>query len=220
MTQLLSWDGTGEKLFESGVDQGVLYIPNASGVYDTGFAWNGLVSVTESPSGADPNPQYADNIKYLTLLSAEELGGTIEAFTYPNEWGQCDGSVEPQTGVILGQQNRSTFGLSYRTKIGNDVDGIEHGYKLHLLYGALASPSERAYNSINESPEGITFSWDFTTTPAPVTGYKPTALIIIDSTTADPTDLAALEALLYGDDAGPTQPALPTPDEVIALFTP
>lgn len=220
MAQLLSWDGTGEKLFESGVDQGVLYIPNASGVYDTGFAWNGLVSVTESPSGADPNPQYADNIKYLTLLSAEELGGTIEAFTYPDEFGQCDGSVEPQVGVALGQQTRSTFGLCYRTKIGDDVDGVDHGYKLHLLYGALASPSERAFNTINESPEAITFSWEFTTTPAPATGYKPTALITIDSTKVDSADLAALEVLLYGDDVGPTQPALPTPDEVIAIFTP
>lgn len=220
MAQLLSWDGVGQKLYESGVDQGVLYIPNGSGVYDTGFAWNGLVSVTESPSGAEPNPQYADNIKYLTLLSAEELGGTIEAFTYPDAFGACDGSVEPQTGVAIGQQTRSTFGLSYRTKIGNDVDGADHGYKLHLLYGALVSPSEKNYQTINESPEAITFSWEFTTTPAPVTGYKPTALITIDSTKVQLADLQALEALLYGDSVGPTQPALPTPDEVLAIFAP
>lgn len=220
MAQILSWDGVGEKLYESGVDHGVLYLPNGSGVYDTGFAWNGLVSVTESPSGAEPNPQFADNIKYLNLLSAEELNGTIEAFTYPDEFGVCDGSVEPQTGVAINQQSRSTFGMCYRTKIGNDVDGADHGYKLHLLYGALISPSEKNFQTINESPEAITFSWEFTTTPAPVTGYSPTALIVIDSTKVAPADLTALEVLLYGDDVGPTQPALPTPDEVIAIFTP
>jgi len=220
MAQIIAWDGVGEKLYESGVDHGVLYIPNVSGVYDTGFAWNGLVSVTESPSGAEPNPQFADNIKYLNLLSAEEFGGTIEAFTYPDEFGQCDGSSEPQTGVIVGQQSRKSFGMSYRTKIGNDVDGADHGYKLHLVYGALISPSEKNYQTINESPEAIAFSWEFTTTPAPVTGLKPTSLITIDSTKVDSVDLAALEALLYGDDVGPTQPALPTPDEVIAIFAP
>lgn len=218
MAQLLQWDGVGEKIYESGVDHGVLYIPNASGVYNTGFAWNGLVSVTESPSGAEPNPQFADNIKYLNLLSAEEFGGTIEAFTYPDEFGQCDGSAEPEPGVTIGQQSRKAFGLCYRTKIGNDVDGVDHGYKLHLVYGAQVSPSEKAYQTINESPEAITFSWEFTTTPAPVTGFKPTSLIVIDSTKVDPTDLAALEAILYGDSVGPVQPELPTPDEVLALF--
>lgn len=218
MPQLLTWDGVGEKLYESGVDHGVLYLPNASGVYDTGFAWNGLISVTESPSGAEANPQYADNIKYLNLLSAEEFGGTIEAFTYPPEFGVCDGSVSPEPGVTLGQQSRKAFGLCYRTKIGNDVDGQDHGYKLHLVYGAQVSPSEKAYQTINDSPEAITFSWEFTTTPAPVSGHKPTAVITIDSTLADPTDLAALEAILYGDTTGPTQPELPTPDEVLALF--
>ena len=218
MAQLLSWDGVGEKLYESGVDHGVLYIPNGSGVYDTGFAWNGLVSVTESPSGAEPNPQFADNIKYLNLLSAEEFGGTIEAFTYPDEFGQCDGTAEPEPGVIVGQQARKSFGLCYRTKIGNDVDGVDHGYKLHLVYGALVSPSEKAYQTINESPEAITFSWEFTTTPAPVTGLKPTSVIVIDSTLVDPADLAALELVLYGDDTGPTQPKLPTPDEVITMM--
>jgi hypothetical protein len=218
MAQLLSWDGVGEKLYESGVDRGVLYIPNASGDYNTGFAWNGLVSVTESPSGAEPNPQFADNIKYLNLLSAEEFGGTIEAYTYPDEFGQCDGTAEPEPGVFVGQQARKSFGLCYRTKIGNDVDGVDHGYKLHLVYGALVSPSEKAYQTINESPEAITFSWEFTTTPVPVTGLKPTSLIVIDSTQVDPDDLAALELVLYGDDSGPTQPRLPTPDEVITML--
>lgn len=218
MAPLITWDGVGEKLYESGVDHGVLYVPNVSGVYDTGFAWNGLVSVTESPSGAEANPQYADNIKYLNLLSAEEFGGTIEAFTYPDEFGQMDGSVEPEPGVIVGQQARKVFGLTFRTKIGNDVDGQDHGYKLHLVYGAQVSPSEKAYTTINESPEAITFSWEFTTTPAPVTGLRPTSVIVIDSTKADPTDLAALELILYGNSTGPVQPKLPTPDEVIALF--
>jgi len=218
MAQLLSWDGVGEKLYESGVDHGVLYIPSALGVYDTGFAWNGLVSVTESPSGAEPNPQFADNIKYLNLLSAEEFGGTIEAFTYPDEFGQCDGSVEPSTGLVVGQQARKSFGMCFRTKIGNDVDGADHGYKLHLVYGALVSPSEKAYQTINESPEAIAFSWEFTTTPAPVTGYKPTSLIVIDSTKVAALDLAALELILYGNSTGPVEPELPTPDEVIALF--
>lgn len=218
MAQLLTWDGVGEKIYETGVDHGVLYIPSVAGVYDTGFAWNGLVSVTESPTGAEPNPQFADNIKYLNLLSAEEFGGTIEAFTYPEEFGQCDGTAEAEPGVQLGQQSRKSFGLSFRTKIGNDVDGVDHGYKLHLVYGALVSPSEKAYQTINESPEAITFSWEFTTTPAPVTGFKPTSLIVIDSTKADPTDLAALEAILYGNDTGPVQPELPTPDEVLAIF--
>lgn len=218
MAQLISWDGVGEKLYETGVDHGVLYIPNGSGVYDTGFAWNGLVSVNETPSGAEPNPQYADNIKYLNLLSAEAFGGTIEAFTYPDEFGQCDGSVEPEVGVVVGQQSRKSFGMCYRTKIGNDVDGADHGYKLHLLYGCLVSPSEKAYSTVNESPEAITFSWEFTSTPAPVTGYKPTSLIVIDSTKVQSADLAALEAILYGNSTGPVQPKLPTPDEVIALF--
>lgn len=220
MAQLISWDGVGEKIYETGVDHGVLYIPTALGVYDTGFAWNGLVSVTETPSGAEANPQFADNIKYLNLLSAEEFGGTIEAFTYPDEFGQCDGTAEAEVGVVVGQQSRKSFGLSFRTKIGNDVDGTDHGYKLHLVYGALVSPSEKAYQTINESPEAITFSWEFTTTPAPVTGFKPTSLIIIDSTKVAPADLAALELILYGDSVGPVQPKLPTPDEVIALFAP
>ena len=216
---VLTWDAVGTRFYETGVDKGVLYIPDGAGVYNTGFAWNGLVSVTETPSGAEANPQYADNIKYLNLLSAEDFGGTIEAFTYPPQFAQCDGTKFGKAGVALGQQSRKSFGLSYRTKVGNDVDGVDHGYKLHLVYGALASPSEKAYNTINDSPEALTFSWEFTTTPAPVTGFKPVSVITIDTT--DPliesADVTALETLLYG--AVATAPALPTPDAVLALFS-
>lgn len=211
----ITWDAVGERFYETGVDRGVLYLPT-SGEYDTGVAWNGLVSVTESPSGAEPSPQYADNIKYLNLVSAEEFGGTIEAFTYPEEFGQCDGTALPAEGVAVGQQTRKTFGLSYRTRVGNDVDGVDHGYKLHLIYGALAAPSEKAYSTINDSPEAITFSWEITTTPVAVTGLKPTASITVDSTKVSPTALAELEALLYGGES--TEPSLPLPDEVIAIF--
>jgi hypothetical protein len=214
----LTWDDVGEKVYETGVDHGVLYLPDDAGVYNTGVAWNGLTTVTESPSGADPNPQFADNIKYLNITSAEEFGGTIEAFTYPEEFAQCDGTALPAPGVAVGQQTRKMFGLCYRTKVGNDVDGVDHGYKLHLLYGAQASPSEKAYATINDSPAAINFSWAITTTPVPVTDLKPTSLLVVDSTVVDPGDLAALEALLYG--AGTTDAALPTPDAVIALFTP
>lgn len=213
----LVWDQVGERFYETGVDHGVLYIPDDTGVYDTGVAWNGLTTVTESPSGADANPQYADNLKYLNLLSAEEFGGTIEAFTYPDEFAQCDGTGVPAPGVAVGQQNRKMFGLSYRTKKGNDVEGVDFGYKIHLIYGAQAAPSEKAYATINDSPEALAFSWAITTTPAPVTGHKPTSLIVIDSTLVAAVDLTALEAALYGN----TLPAkLPTPDEVIAMFHP
>jgi hypothetical protein len=214
----LVWDEVGERTYETGVDHGVLYTPNASGVYDTGVAWNGLVSVQETPGGAESNPQYADNIKYLNLLSAETFDATLEAFTYPTEWNQHDGAASPQPGLSVGQQARKPFGLSYRTIFGNDTEGEAYGYKLHLVYGALATPSEKAYNTINDSPEAITFSWDISTTPAPVTGLKPTSLIVVDSTVVSPADLTALELLLYGDVA--TTASLPTPDEVIALFTP
>lgn len=213
----LTWDGVGEKVYETGIDRGVLYIPNA-GVYDTGVAWNGLVGVTEQPAGGEPNNQYADNIKYLTLRSAEEFNATLEAFTWPDEFNQFDGVATPQPGVLFGQQGRPTFGLSYRTKIGNDVDGQDHGYKLHLVYGCSVSPSEKAYQTINDSPEAITFSWELTTEPAAATGYNPVSLITIDSVDADPTDLAALENLIWGD--GVTTPSLPTPDEIVTLFTP
>lgn len=217
MTKLL-WDQTGEKKYEIGVDHGVLYIPTA-GVYDQGFAWNGLTTVTESPSGAEPQPQYADNIKYINLLSYEEFGGTIEAYTYPDEWAQCDGSAEPQVGVRVGQQNRVTFGLSYRTKIGNDTDGMDSGYKIHLVWAALAAASERAYETVNDSPEPINFSWDFTTTPVEVVGYpnlKPTSYICVDSTKVDSTALTALELVLYGSIG--VDPKLPAPGEVLDMF--
>lgn len=213
---VLQWDQVGERLYETGVDRGVLYIPDANGDYINGYAWNGLTTVTESPTGAEANPQYADNIKYLNLVSAEEFGGTIEAFTYPDEFAQCDGSVLVN-GVMIGQQSRKTFGLAYRTRVGNDLDGTDHGYKLHLLYGCLAAPSEKAYGTINDSPEAISFSWEISSTPVDAGGsYKPTSLIVVDSTQVGATELAALEDILYGtvgDD-----PRLPLPAEVLSVI--
>ena len=211
----LVWDQSGERFYETGVKNGVLYIPT-SGAYSKGVAWNGLTAVTESPSGAEATALYADDIKYLSLMSAEEFGATIEAYTYPEEFAECDGSASLATGVSIGQQARKTFGLSYKTTIGNDVDGNEHGYKLHLIYGCLAAPSEKAYATINDSPEAITFSWEVTTTPVNVTGHKPTACITIDSTKADPTKLAALEAKLYGSES--EEASLPLPDEIAEMF--
>jgi len=212
----IQWDQTGERLYETGVDRGVLYKPNVSGEYDTGFAWNGLTTITESPSGAEATPTWADNIKYLNLISLEQYGSTIEAYTFPDEWAEHDGYAEPQIGVQVGQQPRKPFGLSYRTMLGNDVDGTEFGYKLHLVYGATAAPTEKAFASMNDSPEAITFSWEISTIPVPVTGYKPTSYLCIDSTRVDADALAALELLLYGDVS--TDPALPLPDAVLALF--
>jgi hypothetical protein len=212
----LSWDQVGERLFETGVDHGVLYLPDAGGDYVEGHAWNGLTTVTESPSGADGNPQFADNIKYLNLISAEEFGGTVEAFTYPDAFAQCDGTEAPSPGVIIGQQGRKVFGLCYRSVLGNDLEGTDHGYKLHLIYGAQASPSEKAYGTINDSPSAIAFSWAITTTPVPVTGFKPTALMVIDSTQVDQTALAELLDILYG--TGSVDARLPQPDEVIGIF--
>jgi hypothetical protein len=214
----LVWDQVGERFYETGVDHGVLYIPDASGIYATGVAWNGLTSVSESPTGAEPNAQYADNIKYLNLISAEEFGATLEAFTYPEEFAEFDGLAVPAPGLVVGQQPRKTFGLSYRTRHGNDLEGEAYGYKLHLVYGCIASPSEKAYNTINDSPEAITFSWEISTTPVPVTDYKPTSLIVVDSTVVDPADLATLETEIYGGASAAA--TLPTPDEVIAMFTP
>ena len=215
----LVWDKTGDRLYETGVKNGVLYIPTA-GVYSKGVAWNGLTAVTESPSGAEATALYADDIKYLSLMSTEEFGATIEAYTYPDEFAACDGSAELADGVMIGQQKRSTFGLCYKTTIGNDTEGNDHGYKLHIIYGALAAPSEKAYASINDSPEAITFSWEITTTPVNVTGAKPTASLVIDSTKADPSKLAALEDILYGKDGEPgNEPRLPLPDEIKSLMT-
>ena len=215
----LVWDKTGDRLYETGVQNGVLYIPTA-GVYSKGVAWNGLTAVTESPSGAEATALYANDTKYLSLMSAEEFGATIEAYTYPDEFAACDGSAELADGVMIGQQKRSTFGLCYKTTIGNDTEGNDHGYKLHIIYGALAKPSERAYASINDSPEAITFSWEITTTPVNVTGAKPTASLVIDSTKADPSKLAALEDILYGKDGEPgNEPRLPLPDEIKSLMT-
>lgn len=212
----LVWDQVGERVYETGVDHGVLYIPDSSGAYVDGVAWNGLTSVSEAPSGAEPNAQYADNIKYLNLYSAEEFGATIEAFTYPDEFNQFDGLGVPSPGVTIGQQARKAFGLSYRTLIGNDLDGTDHGYKLHLIYGCTASPSEKAYNTVNDSPEAITFSWEVATVPVAVPDMKPTAVITIDSTVVDAASLTALENLLYGT-AG-TDPSLPLPATVISMF--
>jgi hypothetical protein len=219
MTQL-QWDQVGERTYETGADHGVLYHQDAFGVYNNGFAWNGLVTVTESPSGAEAQPQYADNIKYLNLYSAEEFGGTIEAFTYPDEFAVNDGSAIFSGGISVGQQTRQPFGMSYRTKLGNDLNP-DAGYKLHLVYGATASPSEKAYTTVNDSPEPITFSWEFTTVPVAVgtiasVAYKPTAIVTIDSTKVDASTLADLEALLYGTSG--TDPSLPLPAEVITMF--
>lgn len=220
----LTWDNVGERLYETGVDHGVLYIPNVSGVYDDGVAWNGLTTVTESPSGGESTKTYADNIPYLNLISVEEFGATVEAYTFPEEFAQFDGLAVPSAGVYVGQQSRKSFGLCYRTRVGNDLDGTDLGYKIHLIYNATAKPSEKAYATINDSPEAITFSWELTTIPIPVEGtnpvtgkeYKPTAQLTIDSTKVDATKLAQLEDLLYGTSG--TDPQLPTPTEVIALF--
>lgn len=212
----LTWDDTGKRFYETGVKQGVLYPQAEGGTYPKGVAWNGLTAVTESPSGAEPTPLYADDIKYLNLVSAEEYGATIEAYTYPDEFAECDGSAELVPGVTVGQQNRKTFGLSYKTTLGNDVAGNEYGYKLHLIYGAMAAPSEKGYATINDSPEAITFSWEVSTTPVSVTGLKPTASITIDSTKVDKSKLTALEAILYG---GESDARLPLPDEIATLMT-
>ena len=213
----LTWDNTGERIFETGVKQGVLYPIQSDGKYTKGVAWNGLTAVTESPSGAEATALYADDIKYLNLLSNEEFGATIEAYTYPDEFAECDGSAELATGVMIGQQKRKIFGLCYRTTIGNDVEGNDYGYKLHLVYGCLAAPSEKGYSTINDNPDAITFSWEVSTTPVNVEGFKPTSQITIDSTKADPTKLAALEAILYG--SAETEAKLPLPDEVATLMS-
>ena len=214
MTEL-AWDVVGERFYETGVKKGVLY-PRVGSTYPLGVAWNGLTAVTEAPSGAEPNPIYADDIKYLNLISVEEFGATVEAYTYPDEFAACDGSAALSTGVTIGQQTRSTFGMCYRTTLGNDTDDVDYGYKLHLVYGATAKPSEKGYQTINDSPEAITFSWEVATIPVDVAGKKPTASLTIDSTKVNSGTLATLEDILYGT-AG-TDPRLPLPDEVAALF--
>ena len=216
----ITWDATGERLFETGVDHGVLYPISSSGTYNNGVAWNGLSAITESPSGAEATAVWADNIKYVNLLSAEEFGATVEAYTYPDEFAICDGTAELVDGVIVGQQARKVFGLCYRTKIGNDVDGNDHGYKLHIIYGAQASPSEKAYSTINDSPEAISFSWELTTTPVNVTGMNATSYLVIDSTKCDADKLTALEKILYGSGEPDTAPRLPLPNEIKTLMTP
>lgn len=231
MKKKLVWDQTGERLYETGVSQGVLYPIQTGGVYTTGVAWNGLSSITESPSGAEASAIYADNIKYLSLMSTEELGGTIEAYMAPDEFAECDGSKELAPGVYAGQQNRKKFGLAYKTLLGNDVDSNDYGYKLHLIYGCLASPSEKGYSSVNDSPEAISLSWEFTTTPVEITTQidgkilKPTSLLTFDSTKVNAEKLAALEEILFGKDPTTSggddgvEPRLPLPDEVIKIMT-
>ena len=212
----LVWDNTGERLYETGVKYGVLYTRDEKGAYSNGVVWNGLTAVTESPSGAEATPLYADDIKYLNLMSAEEFTATVEAYMYPDEFAALDGTAEIATGVRIGQQARGTFGLCYRTTLGNDVKGADYGYKLHIIYGASASPSEKAYSTINDSPEAITFSWEMTTTPVNVTGHKPTATVVIDSTKVDADKLAALEDILYG--TAEAEARLPLPDEIIQVM--
>ena len=221
----LVWDKTGEHYYETGVKNGVLYPMSASGTYPKGVAWNGLTAITESPSGAEATALYADDIKYLNLMSNEEFGATVEAYTYPDEFAECDGSASLTEGVYIGQQARKTFGLCYRTTLGNDSKGNDYGYKLHIIYGAMASPSEKAYSTINDSPDAITFSWELSTTPVAVANFKPTASLTIDSTKVDPQKLATLEEILYGKDGtgedhstGAVDPRLPLPDEIASII--
>jgi len=213
----LVWDKTGEKYYETGVKQAALYVQAEGGTYPKGVAWNGITAVTESPSGAESTALYADDIKYLNLVSTEEFGATIEAYTYPDEFAQCDGSTSIATGVNIGQQKRKSFGMCYKTTVGNDVDLNNYGYKLHIIYGAVAAPSEKAYATINDSPEAITFSWEVTTTPVQVENFEPTASLVIDSTKANADKLAALEKVLYGDTE--KEPRLPLPDEIATMMT-
>ena len=213
----LTWDDTGDRLYETGVDHGVLYRVDANGAYSSGYAWNGLTAVTETPSGAEATNIYADNIKYLELRSLEEFGGTIEAYTYPDEFAECDGSAALATGLYAGQQPRKPFGFSFRSVLGNDVDKDSHGYKLHLIYGCMASPSERSYATINDSPEAITFSWEFTTTPVALEGHKPVSCLTIDSTKVDSTKLGNLLDKLYGTTTAAAY--LPLPAEVISTLS-
>ena len=216
MAGKLVWDKTGERFYETGVKNCALYVQDSTGAYPKGVTWNGITAITESPSGAEASPIYADDIKYLNLISAEEFGATIEAYTYPDEFAQCDGSAEIATGITIGQQVRKAFGIAYKTTLGNDIDGNELGYKLHIIYGCKAAPSEKAYATINDSPEVITFSWEISTTPVNIEGFKPTANITIDSTKIEANKLAALEAVLFG--SNDTEARLPLPDEIITII--
>lgn len=217
MANKLVWDKVGERYYETGVSKCALYLQDSKGTYPKGVAWNGITGITESPSGAEANDIYADNIKYATLRSAELLGATLEAYTSPDEWAECDGSIEPVKGLRIGQQTRRSFGLTYVTQIGNDTSTEEDdGYKIHFIYGATASPSERAYQTTNESPEAITFSWELSTTPVNVDGYKPTSFISISSLDIDPKALKAIEEAIYGTDT--EDPHLPLPDEIIEMI--
>lgn len=231
MSNLIKWDQAGERLYETGVDRGVLYPQDSSGAYPEGVAWNGLTNVSENPTGAEPTPLYADNIKYLNLISVEEFEATIEAYTYPDEFEECDGSASLAAGVVIGQQPRKPFGLCYRTRIGNDLVGDSYGYKLHLIYGATAAPSDKGYETINDTPDAIQFSWDVTTTPVEITGFRPSASLVIDSTKIDEDALEAIEEILYGtaaipavegdnpSEAVPAVPArLPFPDEILEII--
>lgn len=211
----LVWDANGERFYETGIKMGVLYVQSA-GAYPKGVVWNGLTAVTESPSGAEATPLYADDTKYLNLMSNEDFGATIEAYTYPDEFAECDGSASLATGVYIGQQSRKSFGMCYRTTLGNDSELTDYGYKLHLIYGALAAPSEKAYSTINDSPEAITFSWEINTTPVNVTGHKPTSCVTIDSTKVDADKLKALEDILYGTES--EEARLPLPDEIAQIM--
>lgn len=213
----LEWDKSGEHFYETGVDHCALYLQSTTGTYPKGVVWNGITSVSESPSGAEATSLYADNIKYLSMTSVEEFGATVEAYTYPAEFAECDGSASPKNGVMIGQQERKSFGLCYRTRIGNDIDNDSHGYKLHLIYGCKATPSEKSYSTVNDSPEAMTMSWTLSTTPVNVTGLKPTASLVIDSTKIKKEDLDAIEAKLYGSET--EEASLPLPDEILALIT-
>lgn len=220
MTQLIKWDQTAQKIYETGVSEGVLYVMDANGAYPKGVAWNGLIAVSEAPSGAEANPKYADNVKYINLVGLEEFAGAIKAYTYPEEFAECDGSYEIATGVRAGQQARKTFGLTYKTLIGNDVAGVDFGYKRHIVYGCLAAPSSKENNSVNETPEAMELSWDFTTTPIVVPGFKPTAKLVFDSTKVDHTKMAALEVILFGTTGSPNvNGRLPLPAEIITLMS-
>ena len=212
----LVWDEVGSRFFETGVKNGVLYVQNEDGSYANGVVWNGLTAVTESPSGAEATPLYADDMKYVVLYSAEEFGATVEAYTYPEEFEQCDGSAAISDGITIGQQTRKSFGMCYKTSVGNDVQGQDYGYKIHIIYGAKAAPSEKSYSTINDSPEAVTFSWELSTVPVPVEGHNPTATMVIDSTRVPAEKMALIEAKLYGSEEG--EATLPLPDEILALI--